>query len=246
VKGHSHSHDHDHDTPSVCVLGAGALGSAIARALASSHYDVHVWNRSPSKARALEQENGHISSADSVRECIDAAEVIISVLSSAHVDREVLGPVLEGASVHKIWIAASTSTPKDVRDSFAFATKVKGENKPVCVPLKIQTKGGTGIYFNCGHGNPESCWHFRIDLVCVWCDTNRRWSKHSAQRTWNNSSSFKWHRVRQRRRFCFVGVFLLILSWLFECSCSRKSRRFFFFFFFFFFQTVPFVFQACQ
>ena len=38
---------------SVTVMGLGLMGSALARAVVPAGLDVHVWNRTPAKARAL-------------------------------------------------------------------------------------------------------------------------------------------------------------------------------------------------
>jgi len=52
----------------ICVLGTGLLGSGFARAFRRKGESVHVWNRSPAKARALE--------ADGARAFDDPAEAI--------------------------------------------------------------------------------------------------------------------------------------------------------------------------
>jgi 3-hydroxyisobutyrate dehydrogenase len=52
----------------ICVLGTGLLGSGFARAFLRKGESVHVWNRTPAKARALE--------ADGARAFDDPAEAI--------------------------------------------------------------------------------------------------------------------------------------------------------------------------
>ena len=37
----------------IAVIGSGLMGSALARAFAAAGHDVAVWNRTPSKARAV-------------------------------------------------------------------------------------------------------------------------------------------------------------------------------------------------
>src|SRR5437867_1592259 len=61
--------------PAVSVIGLGAMGTALARALLANHHRVTVWNRTTSKCAALGQAGGNI--ARSVIEAVDASEVVI-------------------------------------------------------------------------------------------------------------------------------------------------------------------------
>ena len=62
----------------VAVLGTGILGAAMARSLAREGHTVRVWNRSPDKAKAAEQDG--ITAAGSVIEAVEGADAVLTVL----------------------------------------------------------------------------------------------------------------------------------------------------------------------
>jgi 3-hydroxyisobutyrate dehydrogenase len=63
----------------IAVLGTGLLGSGFARALAGKGETVHVWNRTPERARAIA--DGKISAFDSVADAVRGADRIHVTLS---------------------------------------------------------------------------------------------------------------------------------------------------------------------
>lgn len=77
----------------ICVLGTGLLGSGFARALLRGGEPVHVWNRTPAKARALEADGVRVfgDPADAVR---GASRIHVVLADDAAVDT-----VLAAASV---------------------------------------------------------------------------------------------------------------------------------------------------
>jgi 3-hydroxyisobutyrate dehydrogenase-like beta-hydroxyacid dehydrogenase len=97
----------------VALLGTGAMGSAMARALVRSGLPVTLWNRSPGRASSLADELGAqlaTSPADAVRE----ADVAISMLADREaVEQVYLGPegVLEGAWPGLVACEMSTVEP---------------------------------------------------------------------------------------------------------------------------------------
>ena len=62
----------------VTVIGTGLMGYAVARALCTSGYEVHVWNRTRAKAEPLVQSGATVH--PSVSEAIAAADIIIPVV----------------------------------------------------------------------------------------------------------------------------------------------------------------------
>jgi len=69
----------------ICVLGTGLLGSGFARALRRKGESVHVWNRTPAKARALEADGARAfdEPAEASR---DAARIHVVLSDDAAVD----------------------------------------------------------------------------------------------------------------------------------------------------------------
>lgn len=88
--------------PTVCVLGAGRMGSSIARALLSHGYDTRVWNRTAAKCEPLASQGAQI--APSVVDGIQGADVVIInvldyVASSALLKQGNVLSVLAGKTV---------------------------------------------------------------------------------------------------------------------------------------------------
>ena len=76
----------------VVIIGAGKMGSAIAKELATDDVPVTLWNRTP---QTLDQLKLQISSASfktstDLKECVSTADVIITLLTSGAIVEEVL------------------------------------------------------------------------------------------------------------------------------------------------------------
>jgi 3-hydroxyisobutyrate dehydrogenase len=99
----------------ICVLGTGLLGSSFARALLRKGESVHVWNRSPAKARALEADGAR--AFDNPAEAIRGADRIHTVLS----DDAAVEAVLAAAAVPQgaLVIDHSTTSTAGARDRIA-------------------------------------------------------------------------------------------------------------------------------
>jgi 3-hydroxyisobutyrate dehydrogenase len=69
----------------IAILGTGLLGSGFARALIKKGEAVHVWNRSPERAKALEAD-GVVAFADAADAVRDASRVHVVVSDDAAVD----------------------------------------------------------------------------------------------------------------------------------------------------------------
>lgn len=69
----------------VAVLGAGRMGSAIARKVAAGGHDVVVWNRTRSRAEAVGE-----AVADTAVQAVTGAEVVLSMLANGSATCEVL------------------------------------------------------------------------------------------------------------------------------------------------------------
>jgi len=109
--------------PTIAILGTGKMGSAMARRLAGSGFDLSLWNRTSSKAEELGL--GHVAAtpADAARN----AEVVISSLTNDEAVRDVYlgeGGVLDSAA-GKLLIDASTAGPA-VAEELGRAAQAKG------------------------------------------------------------------------------------------------------------------------
>ncbi len=93
----------------IAYLGLGLLGSSFVRALLRRGETVHVWNRSPEKARALQAEGAKAfeSPADAVR---GASRIHLTLLDDAAVD-EVLEKARPGFAPGVIVLDHTTTSP---------------------------------------------------------------------------------------------------------------------------------------
>jgi 3-hydroxyisobutyrate dehydrogenase len=97
-------------TTSVAILGTGKMGGAMARRLASSGFDLILWNRTAARAQELGVGRVAATPADAARD----ADVVISSLTNEAAVREVYlsgDGVLRNAA-GKLLIEASTAGPR--------------------------------------------------------------------------------------------------------------------------------------
>lgn len=100
----------------ISIIGLGAMGSALARALLSNGYRVTVWNRTAEKAAPLVQEGAIL--APSAAAAVSASPVVIINVTNYSSSRDIIGTTdISG----RLLIELSTGTPKEARDSAAWA-----------------------------------------------------------------------------------------------------------------------------
>jgi 3-hydroxyisobutyrate dehydrogenase-like beta-hydroxyacid dehydrogenase len=109
--------------PKVAILGTGKMGGAMARRLASSGFDLTLWNRTPAKAEELHVGRVAATPAEAARD----ADVVISSLTNDAAVRDVyLGEdgVLRTAA-GKLLIDTSTAGPQ-IAEELGREAKAKG------------------------------------------------------------------------------------------------------------------------
>jgi 3-hydroxyisobutyrate dehydrogenase-like beta-hydroxyacid dehydrogenase len=104
----------------VTVVGAGRMGSALARALLDGGHAVTVWNRTPARAEPLREAGAAI--AVDLRDAIAASDVTVMNVAN----QAVVGELLDAADARnalrgKTLIQLTTGTPADGRRGQAFA-----------------------------------------------------------------------------------------------------------------------------
>ena len=107
----------------VAVLGSGRMGGAIAHRLKAGGFQVSVWDRTKSKAEALDVGRVADSPADAIRD----ADVVVSMVTGPQAVREVyFGPAgVFSAAAKKTILEMSTAGP-GVAQELATATKLNG------------------------------------------------------------------------------------------------------------------------
>jgi 3-hydroxyisobutyrate dehydrogenase len=91
------------------VLGTGIMGAAMARSLARDGHQVAVWNRTPERAEAVA--GGGITSYRGVREAVDGADAVITVLFDADSVLAVADDLVAALGDDAVWLQTSTVGP---------------------------------------------------------------------------------------------------------------------------------------
>jgi 3-hydroxyisobutyrate dehydrogenase len=90
----------------VAVLGTGIMGAPMARNIARAGMSVRAWNRTPERARALEDDGVHV--VRDVAEAVEGADVILTVLADADATLDVAGEALPAAGAGTVWMQSGT------------------------------------------------------------------------------------------------------------------------------------------
>jgi 3-hydroxyisobutyrate dehydrogenase len=115
------------NTPTVAILGAGALGTAIAARLSDTGHQVRVWNRTPARAQAAAADSDDIVAMDTVSDAVRDASVVFTVLRDGAAVAEVMNAAIDALSPSAVWVQASTVGPdsaqalRELADAHAVA-----------------------------------------------------------------------------------------------------------------------------
>ncbi|MDC0712425.1 NAD(P)-binding domain-containing protein [Stigmatella sp. ncwal1] len=103
----------------IAVIGSGLMGSALARAFAAAGHDVAVWNRTPSKAKAV---GGGTRAMEDLREAVSGRELVVVSLSNYAACSELFS--LEGvasALAGTTLVQLTSGSPADAREALEWA-----------------------------------------------------------------------------------------------------------------------------
>ena len=99
----------------VSVLGAGALGAAMATRLGETDHDVRLWNRTADKARAVASESTKVTAVAAVGEAVSGASVVITVVRDGEAVAQVIDEAMAELDQGAVWVQASTVGPESAR-----------------------------------------------------------------------------------------------------------------------------------
>lgn len=100
----------------ITLIGLGAMGSALGRALLENKFELTVWNRSEEKTKALE--NLGAKTVSSIEAAIDASPRILICITQYEASRALLDqPSILPRLADKTIVQLSTGTPSEVRKS---------------------------------------------------------------------------------------------------------------------------------
>ena len=115
--------------PTVTIIGAGALGAAMAARLGETGHQVRLWNRTAEQARAAAEGVEGVTAVDDLSDAVAGSPVVLTVLrdgdavgqvmadeidrleADAHDLRTVVGQLMEGSRARKE-TAPSAASPK--------------------------------------------------------------------------------------------------------------------------------------
>jgi 3-hydroxyisobutyrate dehydrogenase len=92
---------------SVAVLGTGIMGAPMARNLCSAGLDVRVWNRTRAKAEPLAEAGARV--ADSPRDAVEGAGVVLTMLHDGPVTAETVRAAAPGLRPGMVWLQCTTA-----------------------------------------------------------------------------------------------------------------------------------------
>lgn len=106
----------------IALLGCGLMGLPMARRLLAAGHELHIWNRTRSKAEPLAVEGAHVH--DSPRLACLHADYVISMLENGKIVGEVLfgmGPdaAIQGMRADVLVIDMASIQPREARDHAA-------------------------------------------------------------------------------------------------------------------------------
>ncbi|MCU1490644.1 MAG: garR [Acidimicrobiaceae bacterium] len=96
----------------VAVLGAGALGSAMAERLAEVGHEVRLWDRNQQRAEQVAQTNPGVSAFTELADALVGAAVVMTVLRDGEAVIEVMEAALPHVERTAVWVQASTVGPR--------------------------------------------------------------------------------------------------------------------------------------
>lgn len=101
--------------PTVTILGAGALGAAMAARLGDTGHDVRLWNRTADRAKEAAARSTGVTAVDRVGEAVTGSAAVLTVLHDGDTVAEVMGEALSFMDSGAVWIQASTVGPDHAR-----------------------------------------------------------------------------------------------------------------------------------
>lgn len=109
------------DSRITAVLGAGALGAAMATRLGETGYEVRLWNRTPERARVAAAPARRVTAVATTAQAVSDASVVITVLRDGDAVADVMTDAVAGLDGGAVWIQASTVGPRSARALAALA-----------------------------------------------------------------------------------------------------------------------------
>jgi len=99
----------------VAVLGAGALGAAIAARLVDTGHQVKLWDRTPERAQEVAAASAGMTAVDEVTDAVRDAAMVLTLLRDGGAVTEVMDTAIDAVDADAVWVQASTIGPESAR-----------------------------------------------------------------------------------------------------------------------------------
>ena len=100
---------------SIAVLGAGALGAAIAARLGDTGHQVKLWDRTPERAQTVAAAEAGVTAVAELTEAVHGAAVVLTLLRDGAAVTEVMNTAIDALDAGAVWVQASTIGPESAR-----------------------------------------------------------------------------------------------------------------------------------
>jgi 3-hydroxyisobutyrate dehydrogenase len=101
--------------PTVTMIGAGALGAAMAARLGETGHQVRLWNRSAERAQSAAQGAQGVTAVDDLSDAVGGSPVVFTVLRDGDAVAEVMADGIDRLEDGAVWVQASTIGPEHAR-----------------------------------------------------------------------------------------------------------------------------------
>ncbi len=106
--------------PTVCVVGAGRMASALTRSLLRQGHSTYVWNRTLARAQSLADAGAKLVSA--LPDAIGAADiVVVNVIDYAAADTVLRAPATVAALDGRLLVQLTSGSPRQARETGEWA-----------------------------------------------------------------------------------------------------------------------------
>ncbi|MGN1054387.1 MAG: NAD(P)-dependent oxidoreductase [Erysipelotrichaceae bacterium] len=102
-------------------IGTGVMGASMVKNLLKNGYEVNVYNRTPSKAKALEEFGARFT--ESIKDCVSDADIAITIVGMPEDVRECYEEILKYLKGH-IAIDMTTSSPSLAKEIYHKAKEL--------------------------------------------------------------------------------------------------------------------------
>jgi 3-hydroxyisobutyrate dehydrogenase len=138
--------------PTVAVLGAGALGAAIAARLGDTAHRVKLWDRTPDRAQAAAAASTGVIAVADVATAVEDATVVFTLLRDGDAVADVMNGAIDALDSGAVWVQASTVGPDSARQLSELArthgvayldAPVSGSTGPACAGRLVWLVSGS-------------------------------------------------------------------------------------------------------